>query len=77
MLDRIEWLEYCVTGLLAGNRAPAPCVWGLSGNTLRCDVDLLRQAAQLVSLRADAAQPDPAFVARLRERMLAEAAIEE
>jgi hypothetical protein len=77
MLDRIEWLEYCVTGLLAGNRAPASRIWGLSGNTLSRDVDLLRQAAKFVSLRSEAAQPDPSFVARLRERMLAEAGCEE
>jgi len=77
MFDRIEWLEYCITGWLAGKRAPAPCVWGLSGNTLSSDVDLLRQAAPFVSLCSEAAKPDPGFVARLRERMLAEAAIEE
>jgi hypothetical protein len=63
--------------MLAGGKPPAPLKWGLSGNTASRDVDLLRQAAQLISLRPEAAQPDPRFVARLRERMLAEAAGEE
>jgi hypothetical protein len=77
MLERIEWLEYCVTSMLAGKSAPAPFLWGSPGNTLSQDMDLLMQAAQLVSLRQEAARPDPGFVQRLRARMLVEAACEE
>ncbi|MEO8285876.1 MAG: hypothetical protein ABI670_05535 [Chloroflexota bacterium] len=37
------------------------------------DIDLLQQAAEFHSLRANDAQPDPVFLARLRNRMTAEA----
>jgi hypothetical protein len=50
---------------------------GFVGNIGSRDLDLLRKAAQLISLRPELAQPDSGFVARLRERMLAEAASEE
>jgi hypothetical protein len=74
MVARMEWLNENIERMLAGKRPYTPEHWMVRERIIERDVDLLQQAARLNSLRPGAVQPDPGFVLRLRERMLAEAA---
>jgi hypothetical protein len=76
MVARIDWLNNCIDRMLAGKRPPTPERWGVKDCIMSKDVDLLRHAAELASLRPGASEPDPLFIAQTRTRMLAEAANE-
>ena len=73
MLARIEWLNDGIERMLAGKRPWTPERWAVQRSIIGRDVELLQKAAELNTLRPDASRPDPGFVSRLRERMLAEA----
>jgi len=73
MVARIDWLNNCIDRMLAGKRPPTPEHWGVTDCIMSKDVDLLRYAAELASLRPAASEPDPLFIAQARTRMLAEA----
>lgn len=73
MLVRMDWLNNGIERMLSGKKPLTPEQWGASDSITARDVDMLRQAAEFHSLRADAGNPDPAFLTRLRNRMLAEA----
>ena len=73
MVARIEWLNDGIDRMLAGRRPLTPERWAMLRSIIERDVELLRHAANLNTLRSGASQPDPGFISRLREQMLAEA----
>ena len=73
MVARIDWLNNGIDRMLAGKSPLTPGEWEVHDGVLLKDVDLLRAAAQLNSLRAGASTPDMAFVSRLRASMTAAA----
>jgi len=73
MVARIDWLNACVDSMIAGKRPPLPRQLRAGNRIIGKDIELLKQSAQLVSLRPEASQPDALFVSRLREVMLEEA----
>jgi hypothetical protein len=73
MVARIEWLNDGIDRMFAGKRPVTPERWPMQRSIIERDVELLQQAAEFNSLRSGASQPDPGFISRLRERMLAEA----
>lgn len=77
MLTRIDWLDICIARFLEGRKAPTPYEWGSTASITSRDVDLIRQSAHFITLRPGASDPAPGFIARLRERMLAEVDLEE
>jgi hypothetical protein len=77
MVARIDWVNNFIDRMLAGKRPLTPEQWGMRDSIMAKDVDLLRQAAPINSLRPGAAEPDRNFIASLRERVLLEAAGEE
>lgn len=74
MIARIDWLNNGIDRMLAGKRPLTPGHWGVYASIMTRDVDLLMLAAGFSSLRPAASQPEPAFVAGLRVRMVAELA---
>ena len=75
MVARMEWLNDNIERMLSGKRPFTSEQWRGPERIMERDLVLHQQAAELNSLRPGAAQPDPSFVIRLRERMLAEAEI--
>jgi hypothetical protein len=73
MVARIDWLSNGIDRMLAGKSPLTPDEWEVHDGVLMKDVELLRVAAQLNSLRADASTPDMAFVSGLRASMIAAA----
>ncbi len=73
MLARIDWLNNGIDLMLLGKTPLTPAKWGIRDSLVERDVNLLQQAAELNSLRENAAQPNQAFIARLRKQMLLEA----
>ena len=73
MVARIDWLNDGIERMLAGKRPFTPEQWKGPERIIGRDVHLLRLAAGLNSLRPEADEPDPGFIGRLRERMVAEA----
>jgi hypothetical protein len=74
MVARIDWLNDGIERMLAGRSPRTPEEWDVRDSIRARDVDLLRTAAQLMTLRANQCAPSASFVERLRERMTAEAA---
>jgi hypothetical protein len=72
MVARIEWLNDGIDRMLAGKQPVTPERWPMQRSIIERDVELLQQAAELNSLRSSASQPDPGFIAGLRERLLVE-----
>jgi hypothetical protein len=73
MVSRIDWLNNGIDRMLAGKSPLTPEEWGVRDSVRARDVDLLRMAAQLNSLRSGASAPSSTFLANLRARMLEEA----
>lgn len=73
MVARIDWLNNGIDRMLRGKSPLTPEQWEVRDSIMARDIDLLQQAAEFHSLRANDAQPDPVFLARLRNRMTAEA----
>ena len=74
MVARIDWLNNCLDRMIEGKRPDTPEKWGRHSSIVSKDVDLLRMAANFMSLRADASEPDAEFMAQARRRIVAEAA---
>jgi hypothetical protein len=74
MVARIDWLNDGIERMLAGRSPRTPEEWDVRDSIRARDVDLLRTAAQLMTLRAAQCGPSASFVDRLRERVMAEAA---
>jgi hypothetical protein len=65
MDPRYDWLNRQIDTLQAG-KSPKRCLADLANEVEAGDIALLMVAARLNGLRAQAARPDPVFVAGLR-----------
>jgi len=73
MVARIDWLNDGIERMLAGRSPRTPEEWDVRDSIRARDVDLLRQAAELMAFREAQCTPTGSFVQRLREQMTAEA----
>lgn len=70
MVARLDWLNNNIDRMLIGKRPVTPEDWGSSEGIRSKDVDMLRCAAELNSVRDHAAEPSASFLSSLRQRML-------
>jgi hypothetical protein len=74
MVSRLDWFNDGIERMLAEKHPLRPDQWagGPHEGVRARDVDMLRCAAALNSLRTDADAPAPDFIAGLRARILKE-----